>query len=716
MQIDVNQNAICTKILNDLFKLRNSKDGKKIHLFINNKRVSTSTVEEAAVKIYTECQTNFVANSDYQELVVKPLLLVARDTNKDFKDVCIAVFSQIISDYLYNKREIRDSHIQDSLPSAFKAEFIACTYKPSRMINSVDIELLGDLVICSKNNMLYYKRNNGYVLIGAIQDLIARTDSSMFKLVKTLTEYNAIRSGYAQYDLWYDMYKRADKATASFFECRRQCETAAKDNTKPSETDLYITVLDKHVKADEFLHISDWDDTWYDSLHSAFAKMIVNEVLPAMMLNADLANLYYETSDDMFKRYAFKQTHGKKCSFATYLSNLFTESESIVPLLKTIDVIPRIISDTDTCAAQFYAHTDWQDTLSNQLSIADSKILNTFLAPYTDVEKTALMAFAYTVWHPSLNDNVNLLFRTGGGAFKSNYYAEMISTIMNLMYKPNNSIIHILTGSSWVSDAALKENCDGTGISTAALVINDEATDQCIDEFKNMSGGSADSGVNYTRRVMRENPTTIKIYCKWMFLTNNKFVITDDSGALDRRLFIVDRPDVANLDKPYDTRVYNSMLVKEISAFYSYAKQCYTLVESKYGSLSSFVLKDYRIFKNLHAAYKDEDKTCAYSELYNELLQMSKQQNNTDVVDKSEYLAVKTEVLNTYVERYCNKYELNSKGFKNWILTTDKCTSKNQYTSIRVKQTLSKMWKLYALTDAALNEVVEETPTVMIEV
>ena len=71
---------------------------------------------------------------------------------------------------------------------------------------------------------------------------------------------------------------------------------------------------------------------------------------------------------------------------------------------------------------------------------------------------------------------------------------------------------------------------------------------------------------------------------------------------------------------------------------------------------------------------------------------------------------------NTYVERYCNKYELKSKGFKNWILTTDKCTSKNQYTSIRVKQTLSKMWKLYALTDAALNEVVEETPTVMIEV
>lgn len=716
MQIEIDQHAICSKILNDIFKLRNSKDGKKIHLFINNKRVSAATVEEAAVKIYTECQTNLVANADYQDLVVKPLLVVARDINKDFKDVCITTFSQIISDYLYNKREIRDNHIQDSLPSAFKAEFIACTYKPSRMINAADIALLGDLVICSKNNMLYYKRNNGYVLIGAIQDLIARTDSSMFKLVKTLTEYNAIRSGYAQYDLWYDMYKRADKATASFFECRRQCETAAKDNISPKDTELYIAVIDKHIKADEFLHIDSWNDSWYDCLHSAFAKMIVNEVLPAMMLNADLANLYYETSDDMFKRYAFKQTHGKKCSFATYLANVFTESEAIIPLLKTIDIIPRIISDTDTCAAQFYVHSDWQSTLHDQFSIADSKILNTFLAPYTDVEKTAIMAFAYTVWHPSLNDNVNFLFRTGGGTFKSNYYAEMISTILNKMYQPNNSIIHHLMSSRWVTDAALKENCDGTGISTAALVINDEATDQCIDEFKNMSGGSADSGVNYTRRVMRENPTTIKIYCKWLFMTNNKFIITDDSGALDRRLFIIDRPDVENLERPYDSRVYNSMLAREVKAFYSYAEQCYKLIESKYGSLSSFVLKDYRVYKNLHAAYKDEDKTCAYSELYNDLLQMSKQQSNNDVVDKSDFLAVKTDVLNTYVDKYCSKYELNAKGFKNWITTTDKCKSKNQYTCIRVKNVLSKMWKLHALSDDALNEVAAETPTIQIEV
>ena len=56
-----------------------------------------------------------------------------------------------------------------------------------------------------------------------------------------------------------------------------------------------------------------------------------------------------------------------------------------------MDVIPHIISDDNT-PAKFYIDKNWLSKLNNQYDdMKDCKILNTFLNPYTNEEKLAIM-------------------------------------------------------------------------------------------------------------------------------------------------------------------------------------------------------------------------------------------------------------------------------------------------------------------------------------
>lgn len=445
---------------------------------------------------------------------------------------------------------------------------------------------------------------------------------------------------------------------------------------------------------------------WYDRLHSYFIKSIFAYLIPASGVNNDLYNVYYETLNDdsgTFKRYAIKPTHGAKCTFETYLAKLFSERFVICSTLKKIDTVPHIISD-DSTIAEFSYNSNWQDKLVNQVDFKDAKILNAFIKPYSKEERTALMAWAYTVIHPSTNDNIHLLFMTGGGTFKTNYYCAMIEKILKLAYGSNRSLVHQMKEDRWITDSFLRESTT-TGISNSAMVNADECTDKCLEQFKSMSGGTND-GMSYQKRMMRENPISMKIYAKWLFTTNKFFSIDDESGAFERRLLIVNRMDVKNIDKPFSASEFCKHIDTEICAFYELAKASYNAMLKV-----APTLQEYRdateLKKNMTLAYNEEDKLMLYYEIYDAL-------ESSKVVHQyvKKCMVVQPDEFNDVVEERCRITGVNFSGFKKWIRNTTDTEYACEYKPVSIDGKLRKCWCLSKLKQVVIDSITAQVDSV----
>ena len=701
MTINEKYISVIRKNLFDEFAhARNTKDGKAFNLTIKGKTVKKKQISEVLEFLFSEASSSLSGLSWYQD-IVSEIGKIANEERKEFREVWFREIGSCFKSFIYSKTEARDNFIKASLPSAFGAEFRSCTFKPNRMFNAADMELIKGIEYCEKNANFYFNNNGNYSIIGDVTELTDKKSAGICKLVRILNKMNGIRVGKTDYDMWAEMYAKCDRLTDEFFDCSRTLEVCYKEKKLLGDAKIQTFWMKEEMPLSEFLHVSNdkpLDDKWNDALHSAFAKAAVNHIFPAMLLNADLANLNYESSDDgFFKRYAFRQTHGRKCSFATYLTMLFEESAVIINNIPHISVEPKIISDIPGDCCEFCLYPEWKNDLKDQYSSSECKILKTFLEKYLPEERKAIMAWAYTALHPSCGDAINFLFKTGGGTFKTNYYAFQIERLLNLMYRPTHSLVQTLERDGWVHDPAQKENADGTGISTAALVVNDEATDKCMEEFKAMSGGSQKDGTKYTRRVMRENPTKMVIYCKWLFASNIDFIIQDDSGAFDRRLFIIDRMDIKKLKAPYQPNDYRFHAEKETLAFYDLAKRCYEDIKTKHGSLTNFVTKERCIAKNLTNAYKEEDKVKAYDYLMKRI----NCENTEVIIPAAKFTAM--------VKEIAYECELNEAGLRKWIKTTTSCTGTNDLRILKkIDGKITRCVKLYPLIESYRQSVDDE--------
>ena len=260
----------------------------------------------------------------------------------------------------------------------------------------------------------------------------------------------------------------------------------------------------------------------------------------------------------------------------------------------------------------------------------------------------------------------------------------MIQRILNKMYNANN-ITFTMLSDTWVRDRFLLESVNG-GVSTAAFVNNDECTIKSIEAFKDFSGGGK-NGMDYSKRTMRENPTQMKIYSKWLFTTNNDFILQDDSGAYDRRLFIIDRMDVKKLIPPYSKRDFEDELVKEMKTFYITAKQSYEHILKGYKSLEDFVTKC-SIANNLKKAYAEEDKIWIYYKLTEDLYKG----NETNIwIPSSDF--------KKQVTTLCDELDVNICGFKKWLKSNavEKCEGSPEYTQHKFDGANLRAWNLKRL-------------------
>ena len=691
-------------VLTNYFEIRNSNDGKYIQLQVDGKFKKYKTFADIAEAAYKESQKVFADASYAESDSKKEIDKLCKEQNYSLQQAFCTQFEKELAQYLTHKKEARDNYIQNSLPSAFNAKFIPASFKPAAFCNSVDLSFINNVVYCVEQDALYYTSDKSYKMIGTIDEIISKDSRSIYTLATCISKDLSIKYSIEYFDFWSYLYQQVDRATEAFFEAKVVLETISQSGaTVNVEEKLNCVPWTDKISLNYFSDksgklVSDW----YDRLHSYFIKSIFNYLIPASGVNNDLYNVYFETLNDdsgTFKRYAIKPTHGAKCTFETYLAKLFSERFVICSMLKKIDVVPHIISD-DSTIAEFSYNRNWKDTLANQVDLKDAKILNAFIKPYSKEESIALMAWAYTVIHPSLNDNIHFLFMTGGGTFKTNYYCAMIEKILKLSYGNKRSLVHQMKEDRWITDSFLRESTT-TGISNSAMVNADECTDKCLEQFKSMSGGTND-GMSYQKRMMRETPISMRIYCKWLFTTNKFFSIEDDSGAFDRRLMIINRMDVKNIDKPYSSAEFIKNIDSEICAFYEFAKAAYTAMLKV-----APTLQEYReatdLKKNMTLAYNEEDKLMLYYEIYQAL-----ESNKATRKHIKKCMVVQPDEFNDVVEERCKIAGVNFSGFKKWIRNTPDTEYTSEYKPVKVNNDLRKCWCLSKLKQEVIDNIIAQ--------
>ena len=609
------------------------------------------------VDLLYEKSGNWQADKWYQDEIQEIQKSPNYHSPNDFELVWKQHFFKLLDEALEAKRDKRDEHQQATLASAFEAEFVPTRYQTSCYMNSEDYRLIKGVVYCKANDNLYYVENGSYKRIGPFNEMAEHQSQSLNELSALLQRNMAAELGIQKFDLWPYIWSSANGVTEIFFRMRREIEDCIAAGQLPSNCKITFNKEQTTIKklfgwVDDAFH-----NDWVDDLHTLCIKFLINETIPSSLIRNGLVRLQLEMKNNLFKRYNLSGNTTKCCNFNMYLSSLFEGMNKLTDL-QTIENEPRIISEDET-SAKFHLIPGWYKNLEpGQFGLSDCKILNTFLEKYNDDEKNFIMAWAYSVLHPSLGEGIGLMIKTGGGAFKTCGYSVMIKKLLSKMYGgPEDELTYTLIGDAWVKNDQLKEAAGDRGISHSALVVNDECTEKSVELYKEMSGSTSNVGVIYSYKKVYAQPVQTRIFNRWLFLTNKQITIQDADGVYERRLAIIDRMDIKKLNKPYASNYYQ-MIEKELGAFYALAKDCYTKLKTQYGDLVNASTRS-SFFRNLKDSFGEPQKTFVYYKLFEKY-------NATDVLD------IPVKDFNETAKQLCEDNEINFNGFKNWVKNTDK--------------------------------------------
>lgn len=687
------------KIVNAL-QIRTSKNGKGYMLTYKGKDYKAKSLDDLAECIMNLPQVNF------ESWYISMMNLVRMQPYYAESSGCAATKQYItteLADTIRAKRDYRDVFQSHVLPSAFNAEITACKYKPSCDYNDFDKLMLQPFYFCEENECIYCKDGNSFTLIGTRLSLSDKRTNQAGFAANVIKKHLAKYFGTEKFELWGHFYKIADCATVNFFNNRRIIESAIDAKKKPSETKG--TIFGKESCFSELFKLQTgisekfnaWPEDWIDKLHDAIVKHLINEELPACPNNQGLIQVFHEANGEFYRYFIGAPRNGVKSTLSSFVACLFGDS-CVLDIMNRIPCIPHIIYDTNEIATQYSLDSSWLNKLTNQKKIEDCKALKVFTGAFTKEEATVLMAWAYMALHPSTGENIGMLIQTGGGTFKTNYYSAMIKYLMSIMYNaPIDTIGFMMKKDEWVGNAKLREPST-RGISKAGFVIVDEASSKSIIQYKQWSGSTTSAGIDYEYSKIYEQGVQTKIYCPWLFLSNEDIVLGDDKGVYDRRLIVIKRMDLANLSKPYSFNYANEIRA-EAKAFYFAAKKCYDSIKKTYGSLTDMNMSnESSIRNNLNTVFDEEGKMIAYYNIFDSL----KNSNGVNGVIQcnDEGVCVTVGLLSTLIEQNAKENELNEGGLKKYIKTTNRTICSNVWgKAVRINGKVCKAAILYPLKD-----------------
>lgn len=579
------------------------------------------------------------------------------------------------------KREYRDAFQQNAQSGGVNATWDDYKLKPENNFNAMDAEFLEPFYLCEENEMIYSKVGESYRLIGGLEAINKPFSAESRIAAQEYIEYWKYKTGsQAEFCLWASFYETLRQVTEWFFDIRRDLEEAAQNSTPPEEVLINqeiningVSYKPPQVNAMKFLRLPEnkWDEHWVDELHSSICKLIINKLLPTVLFREGFAVLQHEKKRENFNRYYLRPAGGRQCGVQEIIAKLLSDPQ-LYHKIKKLNFTPRIISD-DIRPATYHIDNEWQKKLPTNSfeTLEECKILNTFLSKYTDDEKLCIMAWAYAALHPSTNELIGLLIRTGGGAFKNECYFSTLKYLLGLMYDTNPEVLaFLIKGLAFkAGDKALEPG--NKGISKAALVCVDEALSSNLELYKHWSGTSQEKGVDYSYSKVYKEGVSLKIYAPFLFLTNRELQIENDNGVYERRLISILRPDIYSLPKPYSKKDYAEMMKREAKYFYKLAEKCYNQLIKKYGDFDSFNIKS-KLVDNLDTVYDEPGKIAAYSNLYDEIesLPISKDRIWMKKEFRKEAKIIRTSDATKLIQNLSTEFGLNPGGLKNWIFTS----------------------------------------------
>ena len=651
-------------IVNELM-IKNKGNGKGYSFKYKNKTYLAATMNDLTKKIYDLPGVSYeMWHQEITNEIRKSSDFSTDKAEELFRDYLVKVLNAAMTE----KRNMRDEYQKNSLPSAFNADMVSCKFKPANDYNDKDKELLEIFVYCEENNVIYTEIDGNYSLIGTPIDISNRKSNASYLAGSALKKHMDAKRC-TDFQIWAELYHLADTATEKFFAYRRTIEEAISQNTPPSE--IKIKYKGEEISMQEFLSLplDKFSEDWDDALHTAICKIIMNDLMPASLFNNDIVQLCFEAKNDLFHRYSIRPAHGKKANLNTIISMMF-EDPCVIDAIRHIKSVPHVISDGDNVFSEFKFRKDWQKNLPEQYqSGKECKALKTYLEQFTENERKVMMAWAYMALHPSTGESIGMLIQTGGGTFKTNYFAEMTRYLMSVMYNaPKDRVGFMMKKDAWVENTKLREP-GNRGISKAGMVIIDEAGSKSIEQYKLWSGSTVDVGIDYEYSKIYQEGVQTKIFCPWLFTSNEDISLGDDKGVYDRRLIVIKRMDLSNFEKPYDMKDYHISIRKEAIHFYKLAKKSYEELKEKYGSLTSAVNKIQEIHANLAGVFDEEGKLAAYENLYNDMKVGQDPFEDHIVVQVSEF--------NAKVDELAKEFDINPKGLTKYIFITDKTTQPN---------------------------------------
>lgn len=709
----------------DEFEIRNSKSkkGKFSAHFPGRQGVTKYNTINELVEDMWNIANSFQYTDMWKDMANRIAIQEKNDT-RDHETVWKEVVSKELTEALSAKKTIIQEMNKNSTSSAFNAKLVPCIFTPDgSLLNDEDKKFLKDLYFCEENQLVYGRVRDSLKLIGNPRYFNDDNADDHEKLMDFIEDRLARENGAAgEYDIWRQFYKTCDMLTEAYRTASLEMNAAMAAGKKPSESKLSFNG-GEHVFS-EVLKCRDgsWPESAEDDLLSYFVKIGLNVLFPTIIFNRNMINLFYETKNDEFKRIAIRPVNKNKKQTAGEIgASIFDYKRQALKALKKIDKVPHIIHDNPSVPAAYHLDEDWMDKLpEGQKDIKDCKILNTFTRKFDPEEAIFMMAWAYTVFHPSTNEIISLCIMTGGGTFKTSYYAQSIIKILSLMYNETDTkLIAKLKKDEWVNNDQFKEPKGAAGISTAGMIFNDECEQKSIEQFKLYSGSSNEDGIVYTYKIVYEQPVTTKIWAPWLFATNKSFQIEDSDGVFTRRLALIDRRDLSSFEPPYPISEFGKMRDLELKSFYEMSKKCYEKIKDKYGSLGSAAVKIERISTNLVKAYNEDSKTVAYKNIYDMVVNtatndvQNKPCGKDNDQDGREYYWVLQRTLHDYIKQVAEPDGINPAGMLKWIDGTNKTTSISK-TKTTKKVFFDNSWgvqnvaKLYPLKDDVIAKLLEE--------